>query len=100
MKTRVRYLVYGSTGEWEDDYEWTVGVFDTKTVANKWAKAANALAKKLNVHWDSGSIDWPTRESAELVFKAFDSACRIDNTGVRYLVYSVPVCPPFPPKDV
>lgn len=75
------YIVAGSTGEYDDRYEWNVKAFSSKEKADDLAGALNKLTEGAN------KLKHKERyELQEMIQESLDCLCSIDYTGVYYNV--------------
>lgn len=78
------YVVYGTTGEWEDYSVWNVCVYPRRSSAEAHARKANEWCQENGCasrrsSWDEDSPKNP-----------FDSKMQVDYTGTRYGVTPIP----------
>lgn len=80
------YVVYGSTGEYEDKREWYLGYYISEEKAKSKVKELNAMCDEYGVsfkkmdEFDSNIVD----KISEKIRKTVDKHCYIDYTGVGY----------------
>lgn len=80
------YIVTGSTGEYDDRYEWNVKAFSSKEKADNLCGVLNKLME--------GARDLTYKERSKLeekIQKSLDLKCSIDYTGTYYNIEELEV---------
>lgn len=73
------YIVTGSTGEYDDRYEWNVKAFSSKEKADDLCGALNKLME------GASKLKHKERyELQEMIQESLDRLCSIDYTGTYY----------------
>ena len=80
------YIVTGSTGEYDDRYEWNVKAFSSKEKADDLCGELNKLTE------GASKLSYKERdELAEAVQESLDPKCSIDYTGTYYNIEELEV---------
>jgi hypothetical protein len=81
MSFEKKYIVYGLTGEYEDQRDWSVRAFKTKEAANTFCKRCN--------NYVQGSASW-SYDKRDTFIHPLDPYCQVDrNVGTTYIVGEV-----------
>jgi hypothetical protein len=81
------YIVGGQTGHYSDHSEWVVKAFRTRRVAEKYAAAAEAVAKEIFQRCESGELERWEIDYGKL--NQYDPKGVMDYTGTSYYVQEV-----------
>lgn len=76
------YIIMGTTGDYEDAYDWPARVFLEKATAEKVCEDFNAWLREHNIHYERGQF----LEGYADVVVPFDPYFSTDYTGAKYHV--------------
>lgn len=84
-KSRVIYVVSGSTGEYSDRTEWLTRAFETEINARVYVETLTLERQKLGER----GYDWEHQRAVEAAMRALDPGFQEDYTGTHWRVEEV-----------
>lgn len=91
------WIVNGTSGDYDDRYDWPVGAFLEEKKAYEWCKSANELLKTFKLHMNEFcGLKQEERQYFEQEFKKMDPSINLSYTGVEYYISFVDLNPPMP----
>ena len=99
VSTNVAYVLYGTTGEYEDKFTWRVCAYLDKDKAHARLDLLNQVLIRNGVYSGDGFLDleyWQSNESENAmdemkIITDGDPELRVDYTGSRYCIEEIPL---------